>query len=135
LGLESGKVCSDFARELERDLATRTAERDEAREQLRLANIDQFNSEAEVAALKAHDPLAEMWRELEAYQEQADRDGHGESWRAMCSEKTHAAASYAVREATWAAAWNAWDAARAAERAAEGARDAIAAIRRAKEGR
>jgi hypothetical protein len=53
LGLESGKVCSDFARELERDLATRTAERDEAREQLRLANIDQFNSEAEVAALKA----------------------------------------------------------------------------------
>jgi hypothetical protein len=90
---------------------------------------------AEVAALKAHDPLAEMWRELEAYQEQADRDGHGESWRAMCSEKTHAAASYAVREATWAAAWNAWDAARAAERAAEGARDAIAAIRRAKEGR
>ena len=28
LGLESGKVCSDFARELERELAQRTAERD-----------------------------------------------------------------------------------------------------------
>jgi hypothetical protein len=89
---------------------------------------------AEVAALKAQsDPLAEMWRELGEYQPQADRDGHGDTWRAMCSEKTHAAASYAVREATWAAAWNAWDAARAAERAAESARDAIAAIRRVKE--
>jgi hypothetical protein len=31
LGLESGKVCSDFARELERDLAQRTVERDQAR--------------------------------------------------------------------------------------------------------
>jgi hypothetical protein len=41
LGLESGKVCSDFARELERELAQRTAEvaeaeaeRDEARREV-----------------------------------------------------------------------------------------------------
>jgi hypothetical protein len=31
LGLESGKVCSDFARELERELAKANAKRDEAR--------------------------------------------------------------------------------------------------------
>ncbi len=34
LGLESGKVCSDFARELERELAKATAQRDEARREL-----------------------------------------------------------------------------------------------------
>jgi len=76
--------------------------------------------EAEVAALKAHDPLAEMWRELAEYQPMADRNGHGEPWRRMCEERTEDAA------------WAAWDAARAAEDAARD--EAAAAIRRVKEG-
>jgi hypothetical protein len=95
--------------------------------------------EAEVAALKAHDPLAEMWRELSEYQPQADRDGHGESWARMCEERTHAAAcnaawaaADAARAAAWAAAWAASYAVREAEHSS--ATDAIAAIRRAKEG-
>ena len=92
---------------------------------------------AEVAALKAKaDPLAEMWRELAEYQEQADKDGHGESWRIMCSERTTPAA------------WEAWGAAvrvlarheaRVAARSAgdaaslHSAFDAVTAIRKAKE--
>jgi chorismate mutase len=82
-------------------------------------------------ALKAHDPLAEMWRELEAYHEQADRDGHGESWRRMCSERTEAAALAASRVATWVAARAAGYAARSFARDAA---CAVAEIRRAKEG-
>ena len=39
--------------------------------------------EAQNAALKANDPFAEMWRQLSEYQEQAERDGHGDTWRAM----------------------------------------------------
>lgn len=87
---------------------------------------------AELAALKASDPLAEMWRELAEYQPQADRDGHGESWKRMCSERTGAAAEEAancVRE------WSAWDAAWAVARIAKWAGEAVAAIRRAKEER
>jgi len=94
---------------------------------------------AELSALKAHDPLAEMWRELAEYQPQADRDGHGESWARMCSERTAAAA----RSAAWYAAdaaSSAADAADAASSAADAARDvkgdaacAVAEIRRAKE--
>ena len=97
---------------------------------------------AENAALKA-DPLALMWRELAEYQPQADRDGHGESWRRMCEERTDGAA----RAAAWArgasptaSEWS-W-ASRAADRAATAvmeaaicAQRAIDAIRRAKEGR
>jgi hypothetical protein len=109
---------------LRADLAQRTADRDA------LA--------AEVAALKANDPLAEMWAALTEYQPQADRDGHGESWRIMCSKRTQAAAWAAARYATRPAAWDAADvaasAAWAAARHAESARDAIAAICRAKEG-
>ena len=97
--------------------------------------------EAQNAALKAHDPLAEMWRELAEYQPMADRDGHGDTWRAMCSEKTHAAALAASRVATWvptraagyptrAAGYAAW----AESSAAHHAHSAIAEIRRAKEG-
>jgi hypothetical protein len=93
-------VFADFARELERDLAQRTAERDA------LA--------AELAALKANDPLAEMWAALEEYQPFADRDGHGESWARMCSERTEEAAS----AASWAASESA-EAASAARAAAE----------------
>jgi len=123
LGLESGKVCSDFARTLERDLAQRTAERDA------LA--------AEVAALKAHDPLAEMWAALAEYQEQADRDGHGESWAKMCEERTGDwawEAKLEARKASQDAAWAAADAvARALADATEWAVEVIEAIRRAKE--
>ena len=92
---------------------------------------------ADLAALKAQsDPLAEMWRELAEYQTQADADGHGESWRIMCSERTTPAA------------WEAWGAAvrvlarheaRVAARSAgdaaslHSAFDAVTAIRKAKE--
>jgi hypothetical protein len=107
------------------DLAQRTAERDA------LA--------AEVAALKANDPLAEMWAALADYQPQADRDGHGESWRIMCEERTEDAALAASRVATWVAARAAGYAARAAAAArscaawASCASCAVAEIRRAKE--
>ena len=100
---------------------------------------------AEVAALKAHDPLAEMWRELEAYQEQANRDGHGESWARMCQERTQVAAftayAYAPSDADEAAlaaarAINADDTeSRAARESLANleAWNAIAAIRKARE--
>ncbi len=74
-------------------------------------------------------PLAEMWRELSEYQPQADRDGHGESWRVMCAERTAAAAWAAAARAAAADAARA-AAARAAVAAA--AAEAIAAIRRAR---
>jgi hypothetical protein len=95
--------------------------------------------EAENAALKA-DPLAGMWRELAEYQEQADRDGHGESWRVMCAERTDHSAWSAARAAARPGPMRAveeacWDAGRAAAVDAESARDAIAAIRKAKEAR
>ncbi len=105
---------------LRADLAQRTAERDA------LA--------AEVAALKANDPIAEMWRELAEYQPQADRDGHGESWARMCEERSQAAAcnaAHLAREAARLAAWNASYAVR--EAAQMSATAAIEAIRRAKE--
>jgi hypothetical protein len=90
---------------------------------------------AEVAALKANDPLAEMWRELEAYQEQANRDGHGESWRRMCEERTQAAACNAAHAAREFSRESAWSASYAVREAAQmSATAAIAAIRRAKEG-
>jgi hypothetical protein len=94
---------------------------------------------AEVAALKANDPLAEMWRELAEYQPQADADGHGESWRRMCNERTGAAARVAERaaypsSAASAAGW-ATDAAVALANAGQAeAESAIFSIRRAKEG-
>jgi hypothetical protein len=84
---------------------------------------------AEVAALKANDPLAEMWRELAEYQPQADRDGHGESWRRMCEERTEQSA----RDAAWDASAEARAAARAAGYAARDAACAVAEIRRGKE--
>jgi hypothetical protein len=75
-----------------------------------------------------------MWQELAEHQTQADKDGHGESWRIMCSERTHAAAcnaARAARKASREAAWSASYAVREAEQ--RSATDAIAAIRRAKE--
>ena len=56
--------------------------------------------------------LNPMWDALARYQPYADADGHGDSWRVMCEERTEAAA--------WAAAWEAaaWEAATAAWAAA-----------------
>jgi hypothetical protein len=101
----------------------------------------------ELAALKAKpDPLAEMWRELAEYQEQADANGHGDTWRAMCHKRTEEAASAAYLARQWsshvaAAAYGAWWAAqrdaavrRISNDAVKWAADAVAAIRRAKEG-
>jgi hypothetical protein len=90
-------------------------------------------------ALKAHDPLAEMWRELAEYQPQAYANSYGICWMRMCEERTRAAAADAANPSVTPSA-----AARAAARAAAGAAahfeeamksaaDAIAAIRRAKE--
>jgi chorismate mutase len=99
---------------------------------------------AEVAALKAKaDPLAEMWRELEEYQPMADANGHGESWRFMCRERTAPAAERAydvLLPASSSSAYEPWLAALSARWAIEwgetsrrNVREAIAAIRRAKE--
>jgi hypothetical protein len=97
---------------------------------------------AEVAALKANhsetpkgcDPLAEMWRELSEYQPFADRDGHGESWRRMCRERTEDAARAAMEDdAARSAAGYAAAAASGAAGASMWARLSIALIRRAKE--
>jgi len=97
--------------------------------------------------MKKYETLAEMWRELSEYQEQADRDGHGESWARMCEERTrqssltaYAYASTDAEEAALAAARaiHANDAEFRAARAADAEREAesaIAAIRRAKEGK
>jgi hypothetical protein len=115
---------------LRAELAQRTAERD--------------TFAAELAALKAHDPLAEMWAALEEYQPMADRDGHGESWAKMCRQRTEgaalaaasASAAASAADAAWAAAWAASRAApRTAAWAAARAADSVDAIRRAKEGR
>jgi len=99
-------VTADFARKLEREVARLTAE---------------------VAALKAHDPLAEMWRELSDYQPFADRDGHGGSWRRMCAQRTDEAAWAASRVASRAARY----ASRAARYAARASRHAVVAVRAA----
>jgi hypothetical protein len=102
---------------------------------------------AEVAALKAKaDPLAEMWRELEEYQPMADANGHGESWARMCRERTEAAAEIAQDNARvalissgltepWVAAMSARWAVRWRHDSEQNTQQAIAAIRRAKEGR
>lgn len=43
--------------------------------------------------------INEMWSQLARYQPVADEDGHGESWRRMCVEKTKAAAMCASFDA------------------------------------
>jgi hypothetical protein len=98
---------------------------------------------AEVAALKANDPLAEMWRELSEYQPMADADGYGEAWRIMCRERTAPAAERAhdvLLPASSSSSYEPWLAALSARWAIEweetsrrNVREAIAAIRRAKE--
>ena len=56
--------------------------------------------------------LNEMWTALAAYQPQADKAGHGDTWATMCREKTSGAAADA--EATAYAAYKAADAAETA---------------------
>jgi hypothetical protein len=91
---------------------------------------------AENAALKAHDPLAEMWAALAEYQPFADRDGHGESWRRMCSWRSQTAACHAAQAAREFSREAAWYASYAVREAAQmSATEAIAAVRRAKEAR
>jgi len=43
--------------------------------------------------------LEPMWAALAKYQLYADADGHGDSWRRMCSERTVKAAWYATEAA------------------------------------
>jgi hypothetical protein len=62
--------------------------------------------------------LTQMWAALARYQPYADKDGHGESWRVMCSERTTEAAAAAAVEAAAAASAAAWAAASAAWEAA-----------------
>jgi hypothetical protein len=95
---------------------------------------------AEVAALRAHDPLAEMWAALVEYQEQADRDGHGESWRNMCELRTvNAALDASGFTRGWSANATMWVGLSLsyrgtnAEKSAQHASEAIDSIRRAKE--
>ena len=45
------------------------------------------------------DLLNKMWMELAKYQPIADRNGHGESWRKMCQERTQGAIEIAADEA------------------------------------
>jgi hypothetical protein len=60
-----------------------------------------------------NDKLDEMWAALATYQARADADGHGESWKKMCSERNAGAAFAANYAATgtnaltaaYAAAW------------------------------
>jgi hypothetical protein len=96
---------------------------------------------AELAALKAKpDPLAEMWAALAEYQPQADKDGHGESWRTMCEERTvNAALDASGFTRGWSANATMWVGLSLsyrgtnAEKSAQHAREAIDSIRRAKE--
>jgi len=60
--------------------------------------------------------LNEMWAALAAYQPQADKEGHGDTWATMCKEKTTVAAGYAAK-AAYAYAWSAAYAAVAAKAA------------------
>jgi hypothetical protein len=116
------------------------AERDALKADANLVSLNAVIAtlRAEVAALKAKsDPLAEMWEALVEYQPQADKHGHGESWRAMCEKRTHDwvwAAKIEARKASRdAACYAANAAARALAEATEWAVEVIEAIRRAKE--
>ena len=50
--------------------------------------------------------LTQMWDALARYQPYADKDGHGETWRAMCEQRTEAAAEAAT--ATALKTWDGW---------------------------
>jgi hypothetical protein len=111
--------------------------------EIEIVGSEVAKAEADLAALKAHDPLAEMWRELEEYQPMADANGHGEAWRFMCRERTAPAAERAhdlllpsspsSASEPWLAALSARWAIEWGETSRRNVREAIAAIRRAKE--
>jgi hypothetical protein len=71
--------------------------------------------------------LNAMWEALAQYQPYADQDGHGESWRTMCEERTEDAAGAAWGEAGVNAEWASAEAAYAAEAAAQAAAEAESA--------
>jgi hypothetical protein len=80
---------------------------------------------------KAMTKLDEMWAALEKHQEEADDEGHGDTWSEMCRLKTSDAAYHAADAAALAAAvvWDAYNsnhAAYAAARAADAAAYAYA---------
>jgi len=58
-----------------------------------------------------------MWEALSKYQPYADADGHGESWRVMCEQRTHKVAFAAEVAADVHSAYAGWKAARAATEA------------------
>jgi hypothetical protein len=120
--------------------------------------LDQRTNEtlrAELAALKANDPLAEMWRELSEYQPMADANGYGEAWAKMCSERTKQAArdagfaahavavgsrtqlaklaAHDARDSTLFAGWASGNYVEGLKAVAEDCHSAIDSIRRAKE--
>jgi len=102
--------------------------------------VARVTAERDALAAQA-DPLAEMWRELAEYQPIADSDGHGDTWRAMCADRTGAAAWAAARAAYPSSAASAAARAASARRASVAlanagqaeAESASAAIRKAKE--
>jgi hypothetical protein len=49
---------------------------------------------------KRYELLDEMWKEMEACQSVADKDGHGDTWRKMCAERSQDAASLASLDPT-----------------------------------
>jgi hypothetical protein len=113
----------------------------DAADEIERLRADLAQRTAELAALKANDPLAEMWRELSEYQPMADADGYGEAWAKMCSERTKQAAERAhdvllpasSSHEPWLAALSARWAIEWGETSRRNVREAIAAIRRAKE--
>ena len=79
--------------------------------------------------------LDEMWAALERYQPYADKNGHGESWKRMTTEKTAEAAWGAANadatDVTTIAAWEANSAARDAAMAKDYETDAVRRINKA----
>jgi hypothetical protein len=140
--------CGDEIKRLRAELAAeqsdRSATEEIARQRGAVINAlcaDIADLKTENAALKAHDPLAEMWRELSEYQPMADADGYGEAWAKMCSERTKQAAERAhdvllpasSSHEPWLAALSARWAIEWGETSRRNVREAIDSIRRAKE--
>lgn len=79
-----------------------------------LAQPDHIVDTNKMEAQPKQTKLEQMWDALAAYQPQADAHGHGDTWAAMCSEKTATAANAAANTAAAAYAVYAADAADAA---------------------
>ena len=74
--------------------------------------------------------LDEMWAALEKHQEEADDEGHGDTWSEMCRLKTSDAAHHAADAAGLAAVgvWDAYNSTHAAYAAAYAAARAADAV-------